>query len=419
MLEEKTSEELEKMNAGELQAYWVAKIKHESEETEKRFKALEGKLAEKKKTDSDDGNENDSQEIEALKTSQEQLKETLKNQGLLITKLQKGEVQGGEMNSLHDAVKSAVYEAKDKLAKAAKSREGFQFNVKAVGDMTIAGNVTGQFPQATRFQGINDIAERKPKVYDLMPKLNIAGNSVEWVYETGQEGAAGATSEGASKNQIDNDFVVTSLSLAKQTAYFKCSTELLEDPEGFISWLRNKLAVKLFIRVNAFVLAQALAISTTFAAGTHANDVDNANAIDSLNVALDQIEIAEHEAINQAIFMYPSDLTALKYLKVSATDKRYVDAINEIANNRSLGGVPIITSTEITAGDFFVAELSKAIVIQKGDIVIDLGLDGNDFTKNMRTLLAEWRGEVVIQQNDRTAFVKGTFATTNAALETP
>ena len=51
--------------------------------------------------------------------------------------------------------------------------------------------------------------------------------------------------------------------------------------------------------------------------------------------------------------------------------------------------------------------------------MIEIGLDGNDFTKNMRTILAEWRGQLFIQENDQTAFVTGTFATTNAALETP
>jgi hypothetical protein len=50
--------------------------------------------------------------------------------------------------------------------------------------------------------------------------------------------------------------------------------------------------------------------------------------------------------------------------------------------------------------------------------MVEVGLDGSDFVNNMRTILGEWRGEVIIENNDTTAFVTGTFATTNAALET-
>jgi hypothetical protein len=41
-----------------------------------------------------------------------------------------------------------------------------------------------------------------------------------------------------------------------------------------------------------------------------------------------------------------------------------------------------------------------------------------EFTRNLRTIIAEWRGALVVKNNDRTAFVKGVFATDMAALET-
>ena len=47
-----------------------------------------------------------------------------------------------------------------------------------------------------------------------------------------------------------------------------------------------------------------------------------------------------------------------------------------------------------------------------------MGLGTGDFENNRVTLLSEWRGAVVVKHNDRTAFVKGDFATAKAALET-
>ena len=109
-----------------------------------------------------------------------------------------------------------------------------------------------------------------------------------------------------------------------------------------------------------------------------------------------------------------------KMVKVlsSATDQRYVTRLMEVASSQSLDGAPIITTTAMAQGTFLVGDMSKAIVAEKGSIMVEVGLDGNDFTKNMRTILAEWKGEVIIENNDLTAFVTGVFATNAAAMET-
>jgi len=159
--------------------------------------------------------------------------------------------------------------------------------------------------------------------------------------------------------------------------------------------------------------------ATAFAAGTFANTVDNANDIDSLVVAMNQIEIANQAVEGLQIMMHPSDVAALKLVKLSATDKRYVDRLIDAAGQLSLDGVPIIKNTNITVGDFLVGDFSKATIVQKSGIMVEVGLDGNDFTNNTRTILAEWRGQLFVQNNDTTCFVTGTFATTNAALEPP
>jgi len=120
-----------------------------------------------------------------------------------------------------------------------------------------------------------------------------------------------------------------------------------------------------------------------------------------------------------AIFMYPSDLTKLKFMKVDASDKRYVDALNEIASNKTLDGIPIITTTMVTPGDYLIGNFDLALLVTKGGGVrIDIGLDSDDFTKNLRTILAEWRGLTIVKTNNRTAFIAGDFATDKAALET-
>jgi hypothetical protein len=57
-----------------------------------------------------------------------------------------------------------------------------------------------------------------------------------------------------------------------------------------------------------------------------------------------------------------------------------------------------------------------ATLYDKGAIRVDVGLDGNDFTENKRTILGEWRGALVVETNDRSAFVTGVLATDAAAI---
>lgn len=422
MFVSKTSEELAAMNSEELHGYYMDKLNHEKTELEKRVKALE----------SDDSNAELSKEVKVLKDTQfETLKKALKEQGVVLNKLREKAVTGSQLHAVEGTIEKALEDNMEMLAKHSKenTREGFTFAIKAAGDMTLGGNVSGGImPQAQRLEGVNDIAERAAVTYPLIPKLNTDRNAIEWVYEANQDGTIDGTAEGTAKDQIDNDFVVEQVSLIKRAAYFKVSTEMLDDVSFMAGWLRNKLILRLLLDVDnqclngtgaANQVNGIIAQSTAWAAGTFAASVDNANDVDSLVVGINQIKVANQGVSNLRIMMHPSDVTALKLEKLSATDKRYVDRLMMVAGTLNLDGTPIIENNNITAGNFLIGDFSKATIAQKSSIMVEVGLDGNDFTKNMRTILAEWRGQLFVENNDRTAFVTGTFATTNAALETP
>lgn len=422
---EKSAEELKGMDSEALHSYYMEKLNHEKEVLESRVKSLE---EEKENTEEF---EKLSKEVKSLKEdSYETLKLALKEQGVVLEGLRNGTIAGAQVLGAEGSVEKALQDFADDFKQSKDGKHGFKFDLdlKVAGDMTLAGNVTGTMPQAQRLEGVNDIAERAVVTYPLIPKLNTAANTIEWVYETNQDGTIDGTAEGAAKDQIDNDFVVTSVALVKRAAYFKVSTEMLDDVTFMAGWLRNKLIVRLFLDVDNQVLNGdnvapnlngVINQATAFAAGTFAGTVDNANDVDSLAVAANQIKIANQGVNNLTIMMHPSDVTALKLVKLSTTDKRYVDRLLMVGSTLTMDGIPIVENNNITVGDFLIGDFSKATIVQKSAITVEVGLDGNDFTNNMRTILAEWRGQCFIQNNDTTAFVTGTFATTNAALETP
>ena len=116
--------------------------------------------------------------------------------------------------------------------------------------------------------------------------------------------------------------------------------------------------------------------------------------------------------------MHPSDVTSLLLTKMSSTDKRYVERLQMIAGTLSFDGIPVVKSTLITQGEFLMGDFTKASVDFKQGVTIEVGYNADNFVKNYKTIRAEVRAVCYVENNDRTAFVYGVFATAKAALET-
>jgi HK97 family phage major capsid protein len=383
------------------------------------------------------------EEIEAFKSELaeiqkkqfDQLNAVLKAQGLMIKKLSQGEKEENAV-SFKDGLRAGL---ESNLEMLKKSKEGskseaknaqFNFEVKAAADMLLSTNVSGgNIPVEDRIEGLDDLPSRKVRLLDIMAKRSTQSNVVSWVSKANKDGAAGQTAEGSAKNQIDFDLVVDSESPKKTTAYIKVSTEMLDD----ISWIESEINNELMKEVQKAVEAQAYSgdgtgqnhngirtVASAFAAGPSALGVPNANIVDVLNVAITQIQVAqEGDAEANFILMNPFDVLKLKQEKVSSTDKRYVEELVTVGNNLVLGGVVIIPTTLVTQDEYLVGDFGLSILVTRSGMTFDIGLDGNDFTENMRTILAEWRGLTIVKTNKRTAFVKGDFTTDIAAILQP
>lgn len=356
------------------------------------------------------------QKLEAEKEKQMgELNAKLEQMGLTIKKMSEVETKAVKKNSIKEALKQNIDSLK-KL-KDGDKRAGFTF--KAASDMLLSSHVSGgNVPVEQRIAGLGMIKDRAIRLLDIISRGSASGNLISWVYESNIQGDADVTAEGAAKKQISFDLVVASQSVEKITDYIKVSDEMLDDVDFMETAIRTRLARQLFKKIESRQYASILSVASAFAAGIFALSVDNANEADVLVVAMNQIKIADQN-MPDYILMHPSDVTKLKLYKTSSTDRRYVDRLVAIGGEMSLDGVPIIESTLITQGEYLVGSFGLATMYDKGEASFEVGLDGNDFTKNMKTIRGEWRGTTIIEHNDRAAFVKGVFATDKTALETP
>lgn len=371
---------------------------------------------------------------EKTKAEQKELVEKLENR---ISEMEAAEKKAAKIQksaepfNFKSAVAAAWDENIDKIKGVAEGNvNNVQLKIKAVGNMLQSTNVSGgDLPQSDRLAGFGAVPSRRVRLLDVMTQRGTTSDKIDWVYQAGKEGAAGQTAEGAAKNQIDFNFVVASESVKKTTAFIKISDEMLADNPFATGAVNDELQRELLKAVengaydgdgNGANLRGITTVASAWAANAAlALAVDNANEVDVLVNALLQIEIAqEGDAIPNFIFMHPADVAKLKVEKLSGTDKRYVERMMMVGSDLSLDGVPIIPSTLIDAGDFLVGDFSKALLVQREGLRIDIGFDSDDFSKNLRTIRAEWRGAVVVPNNSRSAFVYGDFTTAKAALET-
>ena len=369
---------------------------------------------------------------EIAESTAEQLKSlnaALKEQGLAIKKVADGVISQGKKEEV--SLRSVLAEKKDELV-AMKGNRSASLSFKAPADMLISTNVSGgNVPVEQRLPGLNTIASRQVRLLDIVTIAQANSNTISWVYQANKDGAAGGTAEGALKNQIDFDLVVNSETVKKRTAFIKVSEEMLGDIDFMQSEINNELTRELLKDVESQVyegdgtgnnLNGIRNVSTAFTPGSFAtgqpNEVANPNSVDVLVVAMNQIMLAEQGMPNY-ILMNPSDVTALKTKKVSSTDERYVSRLALVAGQLSLDGVPIIPTTLVASDEYLIGNFDFSTVYQKGAPSIEVGRDSDDFTKNLVTVLIEWRGLCVVKNNDRTAFVAGDFSTDIAAIAAP
>jgi HK97 family phage major capsid protein len=321
-----------------------------------------------------------------------------------------------------ETLKSVLDAKKDELsALKGKSSGSVNFVLKAVGNMALTTNTTGQIPQAEREAGITRIVRRQPYILDLVNVGTIMSNLWEWVEQKNQEGGSAMTAEGAKKSQTDFDLVLASASVKKVTAFIKVTKEMLDDVNLLRAEIDQELTELINLRIDDQVLSGVgtgdnltgiMQNATAWAAGSFALSVPTPNNADVLRVAINQAMVNQFQP--NYIVLHPSDATAMDLDKGS--DGHYALPPFATIDGRIISGVPVVMNTGQTQGTFLVGDFTKSAVRFKEGLTINVGYENDDFTKNFVTILAEARLVHRVKSNHYGAFIKGTFSAAITAL---
>ena len=317
------------------------------------------------------------------------------------------------------------------VAKSIKEARG-SVGYKAVGTMAVSTNVTGQMPQAEREAGFNNVVRQAFTIRNGSNVYPINSTLAEWVEQSGIEGSAGMTAEGTAKTQLDWNYTVANASVKKITSYVKITEEMLGDIDGMMGEINGNLAYQIGLLEEAqLITGDGLTVNLNgiekYAGALDLAPlnltVENANNWDVLGACITQIKVNAKATANR-IFMNPADVF-LSIHGTKDTTNDYINPVTVVPNNTPGGapsvfvwGVPVVESDSVTAGEYIVADMTKFTIRDKEGLRIEIGLDADDFTKNLVTIRGEKRLVSYIKANDVEAFVTGTFVAGKAFLET-
>lgn len=372
-------------------------------------------------------------ELESLKSleekSQEIEKSIAKFEGRLEAMSEKAVTPKVKKMSLAQSLVN-TYETNIKSIKDAIEKGGkVTLNTK---DTTIGGSYVGEYA-LTDFDTQVDRVVRKR--YGILENSNTSATNGLFVtyVQQGQSASSDVawTGEAKAKNEGEPAWNEVSERVQKVAVYVKVSKEMLDDLAFIRGEINNDLteSIRENIEQNLLTgtgtsgqlkgLIDASMGLPIFGAGSFALSIPNANISDLLRVVKAQIE-GENFTPSHVV-MNPEDIAKLQLTK--GTDGTYTYPMYLPASSGDgemiVAGMRIISSTYMTAGKYLVGDLSKVNIRFRENITLEVGLDADDFTRNMVTMLAEARLVSYVKNNQKKAFVFGDISADITAITLP
>lgn len=409
-----TKEQVKAMNAEELEALTE---KYNDAVQEAISKQFDGKAS--------------SEDVEKAKKELDTIKgehvEAMKKIKALEEKPSKQKEEGHV--SMYDALKAAFAEKaeaiKTIIANGGHQEAALRIELKTVGTMSVESTIGAGSTQVSITQNtgiISPIRKRELRYLANVSVGRIGTNRAMWIEETDEEGTPIMLGEGDAKTQLDVQYVEQTIAVKKIAVYGKVTTELMADIPQLISYIQNNLMKRMDIVLENQLFSGSgvgdnlkglYEFDTAFSAGDLADSIVDANEIDVLEAVALQVETAF--GMPNAIFVHPSTMAKMKLIKDEAGRPIWKDYVT-ISGEMVISGMRVITTTAITAGNFIGGDLTAVNVLIREDMGIQIGLDGNDFTQNKKTMLLEKRLVQFVSANDVQVIVSGSFATAKEAL---
>lgn len=306
-----------------------------------------------------------------------------------------------------------------------KSDEEVEQEFKAATNITIDGLIPTATDQLfiTRTEvesGLNQSPREASVIMKYVDVRRTSARNIVWVNKFNPQGNAGFTAEGALKPLRSFQEKTENSTAVKLAVRFHVSTESLEDVPGLMGDIRTDGFEQLEDTLAENVLTgdgsaddlkglveNATAYTLTTVKGTPGADADDFGAIRAAAAQLRTLKFKPNVAVINPIDAANMDLT-------KGSNGQYV---MPFANgNRLAPGFVIEESNEVPVGYLLIGDLKRYHVRPYLGPRLDIGTDGDDFSKNMRTIIVEQRLHGYMKSVDAGAIIYDTFANIKTAI---
>jgi HK97 family phage major capsid protein len=298
-----------------------------------------------------------------------------------------------------------------------KGRAGVEIESKAIiSSLTTAANGSaGDMIVPARVPGVHGVANRTLSVRDLLMPGQTSSNSIQYVQETSYTNAAATVSEtaGTTKAQSDIYFDLVTSNVTTIAHWVNATRQILDDVPMLQSYINGRLIYGLkYVEDNQLlngagtgtdlngIYTQATASTANLAV------ITSPTKIDVIRAAMLQATLANLPA--SGIVLHPTDWFGIETTKDSAGNYIIGDPAAQLTPR--MWGLPVVATPAMTTGKFLTGAFDMgAQIFDRQDARVEISTeDGNNFVKNLVTILCEERLALAVYNT--LAFVKGDFA---------
>jgi hypothetical protein len=380
----------------------------------------------------------DKEDISGIKSDLEaKVKELQSQHDALSTKFNKGlDNETSKVKSFTEAFTEAYMakadEIKDIIKNEGKQNGPLLFDIKAavtVGDFnTIDGAGSASNYSLTQNTGvISTIRKRQTNYLQNVSTGTMAKPNAMWIEELDEQGDPIFIGEGDTKTQLSVRYEERQAAAKKIAVYGKITTEFMDDLPQLMSYIQNNLMKRVDIKTerDLFIgngtgdnLKGLNEYAVAFTGSTMAGSVIEPNEFDVLTAAILQVKKAF--GVPTGFFVNEGFLSRM--IATKTVSGEYTEPTSFLGRDSegytTLQGVRLIGTNALDALgiDFIGGDLSVVNVLFKQGMRVQIGLDGNDFINNKKTILLEQRLVQFVSANDVNVLVKGTFAAAKGLL---
>lgn len=280
---------------------------------------------------------------------------------------------------------------------------------------TVMTRAAGYAPPNDRTNLLVPFPQREPRLADLIPVVQTTLGTIKFMETTTALAGTNAQVSIAEGNlKFENTLAFTERSAPVETVgtFLPVTTQQLDDVSGIQGIIESEMSLFLQLKEEDLLLngtgttPQLIGFQGAGAPNVLTQATGTDTNIDAVFRAMQQIRVTGL-AEPDGIVMHPDNFTPIALYKASTGEYGF-DVTVDNGGVVRLWGKPLILSPVATVGTALVGAFrSYSRIWRRMGMTIQVGLNSDDFTKNKRTILGEFREALTITRQTAFAEVTG------------